>query len=119
MIGIGGSGINIINKAVSEQISEIEFVGIDTDEKALQLCNSPNIIQVEKSFASYFKSESEQKAVDDNVENIRELIKEADVVFICCGMGGRNGNRRLSGCGTYSKRNGNIDNWNCNKTISV
>ena len=32
MIGIGGSGINIINKAVSEQISEIEFVGIDTDE---------------------------------------------------------------------------------------
>lgn len=91
MIGIGGAGINIINKAVSEQISEIEFVGIDTDEKALQLCNSPNIIQVEKSFASYFKSESEQKAVDDNVENIRELIKEADVVFICCGMGGEMG----------------------------
>lgn len=92
MVGIGGAGNNTINRAINEQINGIEFVAINADKNALQLCNaSKRILVGEKSFKGLGVGvwpELGKEAVEESAELIREAITGADIVFICCGMGG-------------------------------
>ena len=46
VIGVGGAGNNAVNRMVDETIGGVEFVGINTDKQALQLCKAPTMIQI-------------------------------------------------------------------------
>jgi cell division protein FtsZ len=46
VVGVGGSGNNAVNRMIDENISGVEFVGINTDGQALQLCKAPQAIQI-------------------------------------------------------------------------
>ena len=46
VIGVGGAGNNAVNRMVDETIGGVEFVGINTDKQALQLCKAPTTIQI-------------------------------------------------------------------------
>ena len=46
MIGVGGAGNNAVNRMIDENIGGVEFIGVNTDKQALQLCKAPTLIQI-------------------------------------------------------------------------
>ena len=46
VIGVGGAGNNAVNRMVDENITGVEFIGINTDKQALQLCRAPKLLQI-------------------------------------------------------------------------
>ena len=46
VIGVGGAGNNAVNRMIDENICGVEFIGINTDKQALQLCKAPTAIQI-------------------------------------------------------------------------
>ena len=46
VVGVGGAGNNAVNRMIDENISGVEFIGINTDGQALQLCKAPTTIQI-------------------------------------------------------------------------
>lgn len=49
VIGVGGAGNNAVNRMIDENIGGVEFIGINTDKQALQLCKAPTLIQIGRS----------------------------------------------------------------------
>ena len=95
VIGVGGAGNNAVNRMVDEAIEGEELSGINTDKQALQLCKAPTLIQIgeklTKGLGAGAKPEIGAAAVEENRDEITELVKEADMVFVTCGMGGGTG----------------------------
>ena len=46
VIGVGGAGNNAVNRMIDESIDGVDFIGINTDKQALQLCKAPRILQI-------------------------------------------------------------------------
>ncbi|WP_026661221.1 cell division protein FtsZ [Butyrivibrio sp. AC2005] len=95
VVGVGGAGNNAVNRMVEESISGVEFIGINTDKQALQLCKAPKLLQIgeklTKGLGAGAKPEIGQKAAEESKEEITEALKGADMVFVTCGMGGGTG----------------------------
>ncbi|MCR5179107.1 MAG: cell division protein FtsZ [Lachnospiraceae bacterium] len=95
VIGVGGAGNNAVNRMVDEQISGVEFIGINTDKQALQLCKAPKLLQIGEKLTKGLGAGAEpsvgQKAAEESAEEISAAIKGADMVFVTCGMGGGTG----------------------------
>ena len=95
VIGVGGAGNNAVNRMVDENILGVEFVGVNTDRQALQLCKAPQLIQIgeklTKGLGAGAKPEIGAKAAEESTDELTELMKGADMVFVTCGMGGGTG----------------------------
>ncbi|MBQ6844465.1 MAG: cell division protein FtsZ [Agathobacter sp.] len=95
VIGVGGAGNNAVNRMIDENIGGVEFIGVNTDKQALQLCKAPTLIQIgeklTKGLGAGAKPEIGQKAAEESAEEIAAAIKGADMVFVTCGMGGGTG----------------------------
>ena len=46
VVGVGGAGNNAVNRMIDESIDGVEFIGINTDKQALQLCKAPRLLQI-------------------------------------------------------------------------
>ena len=46
VVGVGGAGNNAVNRMIDEGISGVEFIGVNTDKQALQLCKAPKLLQI-------------------------------------------------------------------------
>ncbi|MCR5100617.1 MAG: cell division protein FtsZ [Butyrivibrio sp.] len=95
VVGVGGAGNNAVNRMVDENITGVEFIGINTDKQALQLCKAPKLLQIgeklTKGLGAGAKPEVGMKAAEESAEEIAASIKGADMVFVTCGMGGGTG----------------------------
>lgn len=95
VIGVGGAGNNAVNRMIDEQIAGVEFVGVNTDKQALQFCKAERAIQIgeklTKGLGAGAKPEIGEKAAEESIEEIKEAIQGADMVFVTCGMGGGTG----------------------------
>jgi len=95
VVGVGGAGNNAVNRMIDEAIAGVEFLGINTDKQALQLCKAPTIIQIgeklTKGLGAGAQPEIGAKAAEENIEELTEQLKGADMVFVTCGMGGGTG----------------------------
>ncbi len=95
VVGVGGAGNNAVNRMVDENITGVEFVGINTDKQALQLCKAPKLLQIgeklTKGLGAGAKPEIGEKAAEESAEEISAALKGADMVFVTCGMGGGTG----------------------------
>ena len=95
VVGVGGAGNNAVNRMVDEQIDGVEFVGVNTDRQALQLCKAPKLIQIgeklTKGLGAGARPEIGEKAAEESCENIQAALEGADMVFVTCGMGGGTG----------------------------
>ncbi|SCP98070.1 cell division protein FtsZ [Anaerobium acetethylicum] len=95
VIGVGGAGNNAVNRMVEENIGGVEFIGINTDKQALQLCKAPTPIQIgeklTKGLGAGAKPEVGEKAAEENEDELAQAMKGADMVFVTCGMGGGTG----------------------------
>ena len=95
VVGVGGAGNNAVNRMVDENITGVEFIGINTDKQALQLCRAPKLLQIgeklTKGLGAGAKPEIGEKAAEESSEEIASALKGADMVFVTCGMGGGTG----------------------------
>lgn len=95
VIGVGGAGNNAVNRMVEETIGGVEFVGVNTDKQALTLCKAPTVLQIgeklTKGLGAGAKPEIGEKAAEESVEELRQVMQGADMVFVTCGMGGGTG----------------------------
>ena len=95
VVGVGGAGNNAVNRMVEETIGGVEFVGVNTDKQALTLCKAPTVIQIgeklTKGLGAGAKPEIGAQAAEESVEEIKQVIQGADMVFVTCGMGGGTG----------------------------
>ena len=95
VIGVGGAGNNAVNRMIEENIVGVEFIGVNTDRQALQLCKANQLVQIgeklTKGLGAGAKPEVGAKAAEESVDELTELIKGADMVFVTCGMGGGTG----------------------------
>ena len=95
VIGVGGAGNNAVNRMVEEAIGGVEFVGVNTDKQALTLCKAPTVLQIgekiTKGLGAGAQPEVGQKAAEESIEEVKQIMEGADMVFVTCGMGGGTG----------------------------
>lgn len=95
VVGVGGAGNNAVNRMIDENIGGVEFIGINTDAQALKRCKAPTTLQigekVTKGLGAGARPEVGEQAAEENVEELSQLLKGADMVFVTCGMGGGTG----------------------------
>lgn len=95
VVGVGGAGNNAVNRMVDEDIVGVEFVGVNTDKQALQFCKAPTAIQIgeklTKGLGAGAKPEIGEKAAEENLDVLTDALRDADMVFVTCGMGGGTG----------------------------
>lgn len=95
VVGVGGGGNNAVNRMIEEQISGVEFIAVNTDKQALQLCKAPTLMQIgeklTKGLGAGAQPEVGEKAAEESAEEISAALKGADMVFVTCGMGGGTG----------------------------
>ena len=95
VVGVGGAGNNAVNRMIDENVEGVEFIGVNTDKQALVNCKAGTIIQIgeklTKGLGAGAKPEVGEKAAEENIEDITNKLKNADMVFVTCGMGGGTG----------------------------
>ena len=93
--GVGGAGNNAVNRMIDESIDGVDFIGINTDKQALQLCKAPKLLQIgeklTKGLGAGAMPEIGEKAAEESSEEVAAALKGADMVFVTCGMGGGTG----------------------------
>lgn len=95
VFGVGGAGGNTVNRMVKMEIEGVEYFAVNTDAKALELSLADHKIQIgqklTKALGAGMKPEIGRKAAEENMEELREAMQGADLVFITAGMGGGTG----------------------------
>ena len=95
VVGVGGAGNNAVNRMVDVDVTDVEFIGVNTDVQALHYCRAPKLIQIgeklTKGLGAGANPEVGMKAAEETADEIAEAIKGADMVFVTCGMGGGTG----------------------------
>lgn len=95
VIGVGGAGNNAVNRMIDENVEGVDLVAINTDKQALSLSKANTKIQIgeklTKGLGAGAKPEIGAQAVEENREEIVDLVKDANMVFVTCGMGGGTG----------------------------
>lgn len=95
VIGVGGAGNNAVNRMIEEGVMGVEFICINTDKQHLKTCKAGQCIQIgeklTKGLGAGAKPEIGKAAAEENREELTELVKGADMVFVTCGMGGGTG----------------------------
>lgn len=95
VVGVGGAGNNAVNRMIEENIIGVEFVCVNTDKQHLKTCKAPTCVQIgeklTKGLGAGAQPEIGEKAAEESVEELTEIIKGSDMVFVTCGMGGGTG----------------------------
>ena len=95
VIGVGGAGNNAVNRMIDEKIDGVEFIGVNTDRQALQFCKAEKHLQIgeklTKGLGAGAKPEVGEKAAEESIEELKQIMEGADMVFVTCGMGGGTG----------------------------
>ena len=112
VVGVGGGGNNAVNRMIDEQIAGVEFIAINTDKQALQLCKAPTLMQIgdklTKGLGAGAKPEIGEKAAEESAEEIQSALKGADMVFVTCGMGGGTGTGATPVVARIAKEQGSL-----------
>lgn len=95
VIGVGGGGGNAVNRMVKMGVRCVEFIAVNTDDHVLQFSNASQKIQIGEKIThdkgTDSKPEVGREAAEENREEITDVLKDTDMVFITAGMGGGTG----------------------------
>jgi len=95
VVGVGGGGCNAVNRMIAEGLQGIEFVTINTDAQALLLSNASTRVRigdkVTRGLGAGGNPEVGQKAAEESAEELYEVLKGTDMVFVTAGLGGGTG----------------------------
>jgi len=95
VIGIGGGGVNAVNRMIEEGLKGVEFIAINTDAQALLMSDADVKLDIGRELTRGLGAGANPdigaKAAEDHREEIEEVLKGADMVFVTAGEGGGTG----------------------------
>jgi cell division protein FtsZ len=95
VIGVGGGGGNAVNRMINEGLGGVEFISINTDNQALMLAKSKTRVRIgdklTRGLGAGGNPEIGRKAAEESADELYEVLRGADMIFIACGMGGGTG----------------------------
>jgi len=95
VIGVGGSGGAAINRMIQAKIKGVEFIAVNTDVQALHYNQASSKLHIGKAvtrgLGAGMDPELGRRSAEETQNEIRDMIKGADMVFITCGLGGGTG----------------------------
>jgi len=95
VVGVGGAGINAVNRMIDAGITEVEFVAVNTDIQALQVSDAPVKIHIGRDLTQGLGSGSDpdvgRRAAEEDYDELRQELRGADMVFVAAGEGGGTG----------------------------
>src|SRR3989475_4959382 len=95
VVGIGGGGVNAVNRMIEAGLKGVEFVAINTDAQTLLMSDADVKLDIGRETTRGLGAGSDpevgRRAADEHREEIEEIIKGADMVFITAGEGGGTG----------------------------
>ncbi|MGG3451411.1 cell division protein FtsZ [Domibacillus aminovorans] len=95
VIGVGGGGNNAVNRMIEHGVQGVDFIAVNTDAQALNLSKAEVKMQIgsklTRGLGAGANPEVGKKAAEESKEQIEEVLKGADMVFVTAGMGGGTG----------------------------
>ncbi|MDY6872296.1 MAG: cell division protein FtsZ [Actinomycetota bacterium] len=95
VVGIGGGGVNAVNRMIEQGLKGVEFIAINTDAQALLMSDADVKLDVgrdsTRGLGAGADPEVGRKAAEDAKDDIEELLRGADMVFVTAGEGGGTG----------------------------
>ena len=95
VLGVGGGGSNAVNRMIEAGVSGVDFIAINTDSQALLLSNAPVRVHIgEKSTRGLGAGGDPgigEKAANESIDDLYEVLQGSDMVFVTAGMGGGTG----------------------------
>src|SRR5512136_1143813 len=95
VVGVGGGGCNAVNRMIDEGLTGIEFISVNTDAQALLLSRAPRRVRigdkVTRGLGAGGNPEVGRKAAEESAEDLYEVLKGSDMVFVTAGLGGGTG----------------------------
>ena len=95
VVGIGGGGVNAVNRMIEVGLKGVEFIAINTDAQALLMSDADVKLDVGRELTRGLGAGAQpdvgRKAAEDHREEIEEVLKGADMVFVTAGEGGGTG----------------------------
>jgi cell division protein FtsZ len=95
VVGIGGGGTNAVNRMINSGLSGVEFIAVNTDAQALQMCDADMKIHIGEKLTRGLGAGADPKlgleAAEESKAEIEEALRDADMVFVTAGKGGGTG----------------------------
>ncbi len=95
VVGVGGAGGNAINRMIHEGLAGVDFIAVNTDEQALEICDAANRVRIgtkaTQGLGAGADPERGRRAVEEDRNAVYEALADADMVFVTAGMGGGTG----------------------------
>lgn len=95
VLGVGGSGLNALNHMIGSKVDGVEFVAINTDAQDLHNTPAKRKVHIGKNLTRGLGAGMNpaigKRAAEETREELQEVVKGADMVFIACGLGGGTG----------------------------
>src|SRR5512136_894384 len=110
VVGVGGGGCNAINRMIEEGIQGVEFISINTDAQALMLSTAPTKVRIGTKLARGLGAggdpEIGRKSAEESAEDLYNVLKGSDMVFVTAGLGGGTGTGAAPIVAQIAKENG-------------
>ncbi len=95
VVGVGGAGLNAVNRMIDAGIADVEFIAINTDMQALALSEAPVKIHIggdlTRGLGSGSEAEIGRRAAEESYDAIKRILRGSDMVFVTAGEGGGTG----------------------------
>jgi cell division protein FtsZ len=95
VVGVGGAGVNAVNRMIEAEVAGVEFVAVNTDAQSLQQSDADRIVQIgadlTKGLGSGSDPERGRNATMEDYDRVKAELKGSDMVFITAGEGGGTG----------------------------
>jgi len=95
VVGVGGAGVNAVNRMIESEIRGVEFLAVNTDAQQLALCDAAVKIHIGQKITEGLGSGSDpevgRRAAEESDATIREALRGSDLVFVAAGEGGGTG----------------------------
>ncbi len=95
VVGVGGGGLNAVNRMIEAGISQVEFVAVNTDIQQLRTCEAPIKLHIGRELTQGLGSGSDpnlgREAAEEAYDQIKHVLRGSDMVFVTAGEGGGTG----------------------------
>jgi len=95
VVGVGGGGSNAVNRMIAEGLTGVDFIAVNTDTQALMLSDAPKRVRIGDKLTRGLgvggNAELGQKAAAESTDELYEVLRGSDMVFVTAGMGGGTG----------------------------
>jgi cell division protein FtsZ len=95
VVGVGGAGLNAVNRMIDADISQVEFVAVNTDIQQLQMSDAPVKIHIGRELTEGLGSGADpdlgRRAAEESYDQIKRALRGSDMVFVTAGEGGGTG----------------------------